>query len=119
VSTVSKGIDQFAGPTEEIASFWPGYMFASQADPYPGFENHSGWNVTNRLTVDQTMKYHILAENNIVDNFRSYIPRIAVLGNQWYFSAFSASDWARILHMNGYTAAITVGDASVFLCCSR
>jgi hypothetical protein len=92
VSTVSKAIDQLAGPREEIASFWPGYMFASQADPYLGFENHFGWDITNRLTVDQRMKYHILVENNIVDNFRSHIPRITVLGNQWYFSAFSASD---------------------------
>jgi hypothetical protein len=82
VSTVSKAIDQLAGPREEIASFWPGYIFAFQADPYPRVENHSGWEVTHRLTADQRMKYHILTENNIVDNFRSRIPRIAVLGNQ-------------------------------------
>src|SRR5271157_1553830 len=39
VTAVSKAIDQVAAPNEEIAAFWPGYIFASKADPYPGFEN--------------------------------------------------------------------------------
>jgi len=43
VSAVSKAIDQLAAPNEEIASFWPGYIFASKAEPYPGFENDFGW----------------------------------------------------------------------------
>jgi hypothetical protein len=28
VSAVSKAIDQLAAPNEEVASFWPGYIFA-------------------------------------------------------------------------------------------
>src|SRR5208337_2453826 len=33
VSAVSKAIDQVTLPKEEIASFWPGYIFESHADP--------------------------------------------------------------------------------------
>jgi hypothetical protein len=118
VSAVSKAIDQLAAPNEEIASFWPGYIFASKANPYPGFENDSGWITTNKLRVDQRAKYHISASTDIVEGFASHTPRIAVLGNQAN-EASRVSEWARILRTNGYAAVRTIGDTSIFVCCSR
>jgi hypothetical protein len=119
VSAVSKAIDQLVAPNEEIASFWPGYIFASKADPYPGFENDFGWVIADKLTVDQRAKYHIRARTDIADDFGSHTPRIAVLGNQRSGGAPNVSEYARILRTNGYTAVQTVGDTSIFVCCSR
>ena len=56
VNAVSEAIDQVAAPNERIASVWPGYLFASRADPYPGFENNHGWYISQKLTVEQRAK---------------------------------------------------------------
>ncbi|MFI5118386.1 MAG: ArnT family glycosyltransferase [Terriglobales bacterium] len=120
VSAVSKAIDQLAAPSEEIASFWPGYIFASKADPYPGFENDFAWMITDKLTVDRRAKYHIIARTDIEADFAAHSPRIAVLGNQHnVVSSPSVSACARMLRTNGYTAVRTIGDTSIFVCCSK
>jgi dolichyl-phosphate-mannose-protein mannosyltransferase len=121
VSAVSKAIDQLAAPDEKIASFWPGYIFASKAEPYPGFENNSvGRMIANKLTVEQRAKYHILAESEIEADFAAHTPRIAVVGNQDIITHFThSSEHATILLSDGYTAVKTIGDTSIFVCCSR
>jgi 4-amino-4-deoxy-L-arabinose transferase-like glycosyltransferase len=119
VSAVSKAIDELAAPNEKIASFWPGYIFASKADPFPGFENDSGWVTVNKLTGDQRAKYHVSARADIVDHFSSRTLRIVVLGNQGNEGFSDVSEWARVLRTNGYTAVRTIGDTSIFVCCSR
>lgn len=119
VSAVSKAIDELVAPNEEIASFWPGYIFASTAKPYPGFENDSGWVAVNQLTVDQRAKYHVSTRSHIVDHIASHTPRIVVLGNQGNEGFSDVSEWARVLRTNGYTAVRIIGDTSIFLCCSR
>jgi 4-amino-4-deoxy-L-arabinose transferase-like glycosyltransferase len=119
VSAVSNAIDQLAASKEEIASFWPGYIFSSKAVPYPGFENDFGWTITDKLTVDQRLMYHISSPTEIAGHFVSHIPRIAVLGNQSNGGAGRVSQWARILRANGYTAVRAIGDTYIFVCCSR
>jgi 4-amino-4-deoxy-L-arabinose transferase-like glycosyltransferase len=111
VSAVSKAIDKLAAPNEEVVSLWPGYMLASKADPYPGFENNFGPIIADKLRVDERAKYHIIAVTDIADDFASHRTRIAVLGNQGY----GASELARILHFNSYTAVQTIGDTSIFV----
>ncbi len=128
VSAVSEAINQLAAPNEEIASLWPGYIFASNADPYPGFENNWGRTVARKLTVEQRQKYHIIAESNIEADFAAHTPRIAVLGNRTFGdrdirdvcdNPGEVCDCAKILLSNGYTVARTIGDASVYVCCAK
>jgi 4-amino-4-deoxy-L-arabinose transferase-like glycosyltransferase len=119
VSAVSQAIDQLATPHEEIASFWPGYIFASKADPYPGFENNFGQMVANKVTAQKRAKYHIISDADFEADFAAHTPRIAVVGNQEIFvGPPRASTCARILRSNGYTVARTIGDTSIFVCCS-
>jgi 4-amino-4-deoxy-L-arabinose transferase-like glycosyltransferase len=40
VSALSNAIDEVAAPNEQIVSFWPGYIFATKADSYPGLSGH-------------------------------------------------------------------------------
>ena len=127
VSAVSAAIDQLAAPNEKIASLWPGYIFASKADPYPGFENNFGRTISRKLTVEQMAKYHIISESDIEADFAAHTPRIAVLGNRTFVdrdvrdvcdNPRKVRDCARILLSNGYTVVRTIGDASIFVCCS-
>ena len=129
VSAVSKAIDQLAAPKERIASFWPGYIFASQADPYPGFENDFGRMISRKLTVDQRTKYHIIAESDIEADFAAHTPRIAVLGNRIMFgpqrirdvcdNPYDISACATMLLSHGYSVVRTIGDTSIFVSSSR
>lgn len=120
VIEVSRAIDQSASPHEEIAGFWPGYIFESQADPYPGFENDFGWMITGKLTEAQRAKYHILAQSDVEADFAAHRPRIAVLGNQEFFDgAPRVSACARLLRANHYTTVSTIGDTSIYVCCSQ
>jgi len=113
VTEVSKAIDQLAYPKEEIASFWPGYIFASKADPSPGFVNDFGWGIIRKLTADETAKYHIVTLTAIENAFGAHTPRIAVLGNQG--NVPHVFEWERILRTNGYVRARTIGDTSIFV----
>jgi hypothetical protein len=116
VAEVSIAIDRLAMPHEEIGSFWPGYIFASKADPYPGFENDFGWMITGKLTDSQREKYHILSQSDVEAEFAAHSPRIVVLGNQEFFDgAPRVSGCARILRSNHYVAVSVVGDTSIFV----
>ena len=116
VAEVSMAIDRVAMPHEEIGSFWPGYIFASQAYPYPGYENDFGWMITGKLTDSQREKYHILSQSDVEAEFAAHSPRIVVVGNQEFFDgAPRESACARILRLNNYVAVSAVGDTSIFV----
>jgi hypothetical protein len=116
VAEVSVAIDRLAMPREEIGSFWPGYIFASTANPYPGFENDFGWMITGKLTDSQREKYHILTQSDVEAEFAAHSPRVVVLGNQEFFDgAPLVSACAKILRANNYVAVSAVGDTSIFV----
>lgn len=114
VSAVSHAIDQLAAPNEEVASFWPGYIFPSKAEPYPRFENDFGWLITAKLTPDQRAKFKIGALSDIDAAFSAHGPRIVVVGNNENGGRGSASEDVKALQGDGYTAARTIGATSIF-----
>jgi hypothetical protein len=120
VREVSEAIDQVAMPEESIASFWPGYIFESKAVPYPGFENNFGWVVSWGLTRQERTKYHIISEEDLEAGFAAHLPRIVVLGNDLLRNDPRGSEYAEsFLRSNGYALARTIGDASIYVCCSH
>ena len=120
VTEVSREIDQLARPKEEVGSFWPGYIFASKANPYPGYENDFGWMITAKLTDDQRARYHILSRLDMEAGFAGHAPRIVVVGNQEFFDgAPRVSACAAILRYYHYASVRTIGDTSIFECCTR
>jgi uncharacterized membrane protein len=115
VTTVSRAIDQLAAPGEKVVSFWPGYIFTSQADPYPGFENDFGLVVARKLTREKRQKYHVPSSAEIVDEFASHGPRLVVIGNQGPASGgpkYSAA--VAVVRTYGYTLVRMVGETSIY-----
>jgi 4-amino-4-deoxy-L-arabinose transferase-like glycosyltransferase len=115
VSAVSHAIDQLAAPNERVASFWPGYIFSSKAEPYPRFENDFGWLITTKLTPDQRAKFKIGALADIDAAFSAHTPRIVVVGNNENGGLSSTSEYVKALQADGYTAARTIGATSIFM----
>jgi Dolichyl-phosphate-mannose-protein mannosyltransferase len=119
VREVSKAIDEVALPEETVASLWPGYIFESHADAYSGFENNFGWGVSWQLTQQERAKYHVISEGDFESGLAAHVPRIVVLGNDVLRDDPHGGEYAGMLKSNGYALAQTVGDASVYVCCSR
>jgi len=118
VTAVSNAIDQLAEPGQPVASFWPGYIFASWADPYPGFENNFGMYVAHELSPDKRRQYHVVFDPEIDAAFARHGPRIAVVGNQGILSGGPEKlPCIRMLHGYGYRLARMVGDTSIYECC--
>ena len=115
VIAVSHAIDQLASPGEKVVSFWPGYLFASHADPYPGFENDFGLVIAERLSRERREKYHLLAGEDMLDVFAPHGSRLVVIGNQGPMSGgpkYSAA--VKIMRTYGYSLVRTVGATGIY-----
>lgn len=116
VTKVSRAIDQLAAPHEQIAAFWPGYIFASEADPYPGFESNFLGKVPMQLTAEQRARYHMISGSDIAAIFAAHTPRIVVSGQRNYCGdPPHISRCAKLLLSDGYVATRTVGQTSIFV----
>jgi uncharacterized membrane protein len=115
VTAVSHAIDEFASPGEKVVSFWPGYIFASRADAYPGFENDFGLVVARKLSREKREKYHVPSSAEIVDEFASHGPRLVVIGNQGPVSGGPKySSAVGVVRTYGYALVRMVGETSIY-----
>ncbi len=115
VTAVSKAIDQFAWSGEQVASFWPGYIFASHADPYPGFENDFGMYVSRKVDLDQRLHYHILTSVEMIDDFKGHGPRLVVIGNQGPRSGGPNKSAAQsVVNTYGYRRVTMIGGTEIY-----
>jgi hypothetical protein len=115
VTAVSQAIDQFAPPGEQVVSFWPGYIFASHADPYPGFENDFGMYVSRRLSLEKRLNYHILMSAEMIEDFAHHGPRLVVIGNQGPRSGGPNRSAAQgVMSTYGYSRVTTIGGAEIY-----
>lgn len=116
VTAVSQAINELASPGEEVVSYWPGYIFASRADPYPGFENDFGMYVARQLTPEKRKEYHVLTTGEMVAAFAHHGPKIAVIGNQGPISGGPSYSVAEgMVDTYGYTVVSRVGDTSLYV----
>ena len=126
VTQVSQALDELASPGEAVATFWPGDVFQSKAQPVPGFENPFGLPISDKLDANKRARYHILSVPEIEANFASHKPRIVVLRdkiispftNQYNTSIWDNGDiFRRALSRSGYMLIRSFGGVSVYSCC--
>ncbi len=119
VRAVSTAIDEVVLPGEQVASFWPGFVFATRAEIYPGFESDFGIYIAPRLSAEKREQYHVLTTNEIMSDFAHHGPEFAVVGNQGDTSGgpnYAAT--AAMVRNSGYTLVRKVGEARIYKCCS-
>ena len=125
---VSRAIDQVTRPGEVVASFWPGDIFETQADAFPGFENPFGLPIAGKLSAEERAKYHILSLADVDASFAASRSRVVVLRNQ-VISPFSAEAGKGIwdngerfrnaLIASGYAPIRVIGGITVYECCAQ
>jgi dolichyl-phosphate-mannose-protein mannosyltransferase len=119
VAAVSRAIDDLTQPGEQVISFWPGYLFASHANPYPGYENDFGMYVARRLPAEKRDKYHILTGQEMIETLEHHRTPLVVIGNQG--ARVGGPDpraAAAEANFNGYVPVRKVGDTAIYRCCA-
>jgi hypothetical protein len=114
VRDVSRAVNQLAAPGEAVMSLWPGYIFESEAVPFPGLENNTGRERVNALKPGDAARYHILPQDQIELEIARHAPGVVVIGNQE--SMFiEAAPYVEMLIRSGYSIVCTIGGASIWL----
>jgi hypothetical protein len=103
-----------------VASFWPGYVFQTKADPSAGFENDFSLPIADMLTPEQKAKYHIVSLAEIENGIAAHVPRIVVVGNENHYMKEAMGDTAiSSLRAHGYALVRSIGDTSIYACCTK
>lgn len=125
VLAVSRAIDEVASPGEQVASFWPGFIFQTKTTPYPGLENDFGLPIANQLSPERRMKYHVLTRAEIEADFAAHKPRVVVIRDhvsvptdvEYRQKVRLLEDLLRkSLESQGYTVSRRIGDISIYVC---
>jgi hypothetical protein len=79
-SEVSKRIIEISHDGDIVLSFWPGYVFESGTNYFPGMENHFGLQISPKLTADEHQKYKIASTHEIISAVKNKIPDVIIIG---------------------------------------
>jgi len=122
VVEVSRAVDQIARPGEIVASFAPMDIFQTKANPLPGLESDFGLPVSERLTPQQRLKYHILSVSDLQADFAAHWPRVVVVRSPILMTLITGASnkWSdgeqfrSSLIADGYTLVRSIGGISIY-----
>jgi len=77
---VSAAIETHTEPEDMVLAFWPGYVFESGRQYLPGLENHFAVGVSEKLTLNQKIHYHVAGKELLLKAFDYQYPEVVVLG---------------------------------------
>lgn len=113
IVAVSRGIEEVLRPGEQVMSLWPGYIFQSHVDPYPGLENHTGLYVAPRLSPIQLSRYRIISRGQVEAEVDARRPQLFVVGNQDSMGV-DGTPYTKMLAEHGYRVVRVIADASIY-----
>lgn len=128
VVAVSNAVAEHIRPGDIVASFWPGDIFQTSASPLAGIENPFALPISEKLTADQRVRYHILSPDEILLAFAALKPKVVVLRSQM-MAAVTAEEFQRMqglvqefrsaLTADGYSLVRSVGGISIYVYANR
>ena len=84
LAKVSAAIETRTEPQDMVMAFWPGYVFESGRQYLPGLENQFALGVSEKLTLDQKVRYHVAGKELVLKSFDLQYPDMVVLGAWMY-----------------------------------
>jgi small basic protein len=114
IVAVSRAIDEQARPAERVMSLWPGYIFQSKVEPWPGLENNSAtYFADDRLSPAEQAQYHVLSPRGIKADITAHRPQLVVVGNQESMRV-NSEPFEKTLAGNGYKVAREIGNSRLW-----
>ena len=80
LAKVSTAIEARTEPEDMVMAFWPGYVFETGRQYLPGLENQFALGVSEKLTLDQKVRYHVAGKELVLKAFDLQYPDVVVLG---------------------------------------
>jgi len=77
---VTKAIEENSEPDDIVLAFWSGYVFESGRQFMPGMENHFALGVSEKLDLEQKVRYHVAGKESILKALDYQAPTLVVLG---------------------------------------
>jgi len=119
---VADTIEAHTSPDDVVLSFWPGYVFESGRQYFPGLENNWGYTIMKNTSAADRARYHIVSNDDIVEALSKRtaalvipFPSKAVWIKQYYdnLSPAEQQDFEKALSDN-YVPVSTVDSVSVY-----
>ena len=84
LAKVSAAIEAHTEQQDMVMAFWPGYVFETGRQYLPGLENHFALGVSEKLTLDQKVHYHVAGKELVLKAFDYQYADVVVLGAWMY-----------------------------------
>jgi hypothetical protein len=63
---VTKVVEANTSPDEVVLSFWPGYVFESGRQYFPGLEDHFVYRIMNKISPEERARYHVISKDQVM-----------------------------------------------------
>jgi 4-amino-4-deoxy-L-arabinose transferase-like glycosyltransferase len=80
LDAVSASIEAHTEPDDQVLAFWSGYVFETERQFLPGLENHFSLGVSEKLSLQQQVDYHIAGKELLLQAILTKSPKVIVLG---------------------------------------
>jgi hypothetical protein len=80
LARVKQSIQKRSRAGDPVLAFWSGYVFESGREFVPGMENHFALGVSERITLDQKIRYKVAGKELLLKVLEEQYPEVVVLG---------------------------------------
>jgi hypothetical protein len=80
LAKVTESIRARTQPGDPVLAFWSGYVFEAGREFVPGMENHFALGVSERITLDQKIRYKVAGKELLLKALEEQYPTVVVLG---------------------------------------
>jgi hypothetical protein len=63
---VTKVVEDNTSPDDVVLSFWPGFVFESGRQYFPGLEDHFVYRIMNKISPQERARYHVISKEQIM-----------------------------------------------------
>ena len=63
---IAETIEANSHPNDVVLSFWPGYVFESGRQYFPGLEDHLVYRIMSRISPEERARYHVAGKDQIM-----------------------------------------------------
>ena len=112
VRKVSAVVERESGPGERVLSAWPGYLFGTHAEAWPGYSDQFAPAAAAHVSLTEATRLHVVSEPQLEAAMRARAPRLVVYRN-WVTTAPFAR-WDEALHAGRYKLVETLETARIY-----
>jgi hypothetical protein len=112
VRKVSAAVERESAPGELVLSSWPGYLYGTHAEAWPGYTNHFAPAAAAHISPAERRRAHVVSEAQLEAAIRAREPRLVVYRNWLTTEPFAR--WDDALGAGGYKLVATVETARIY-----